>query len=110
MTDYNTADPNHTAAGFAASACATCHNTTQFAGATFNHDGSYFPIYSGRHNGKWTTCQQCHTNSNNYAVFTCLSCHPHDNKATTDSHHTGQSGYSYTSAACYRCHPTGRAG
>lgn len=110
MTDYNTASPNHAAAGFSSSACATCHTTTQWAGATFNHDGSFFPIYSGTHLGKWTTCQTCHTNSNNYAVFTCLSCHPHDNKTVTDGHHSGVSGYSYDSAACFRCHPRGRAG
>lgn len=109
MTDYNTASPNHVAAGFSASTCATCHNTTTWAGATFNHDGSFFPIYSGKHNGKWTTCQQCHTNSNNYAVFTCLSCHPHSDRNKTDNDHSGRSGYSYDSAACYRCHPRGSA-
>ncbi len=111
LTEYNSATPNHAAAGFAASACATCHNTTQWSGATFNHDASWFPIYSGRHRTVWgTNCATCHTNSSNFAVFTCLSCHPHDDRAVTDSHHQGRSGYSYDSNACYRCHPTGRAG
>jgi hypothetical protein len=27
-----------------------------------------------------------------------------------DSHHSGVSGYSYNSAACYQCHPTGGGG
>ena len=109
-TDYNTAQPPHLAAGFAASACASCHTTTTFTGATFNHDGPWFPIYTGRHAGMWSSCATCHTNTSNYAVFTCLSCHPHDDKASTDSHHAGRSGYSYDSNACYRCHPSGRAG
>lgn len=100
--DYNgTNNPAHAGAGFNTQ-CATCHNTTSWAGATFNHDGPYFPIYSGRHKGTWTTCGDCHTNSSNYAVFSCLSCH---SQSQTDPHHTGVSGYSYNSNACYSCHP-----
>ncbi len=110
MTDYNNASPNHVSAGFAASACATCHNTTQWAGATFDHDSQWFPIYSGRHAGTWGACSDCHTNATNYTVFTCLSCHPHSDKANTDGHHSGVRNYSYDSNACYSCHPRGRAG
>lgn len=107
QSEYDGATPNHAAAGFTPSACVTCHGTNTWSGATFNHDGSWFPIYSGRHRGTWSDCQTCHTNPNRYTDFTCLSCHPHDNKTETDGHHNGQSGYSYTSAACYRCHPRG---
>jgi hypothetical protein len=111
MTDFTGATPNHGAAGFSAAACASCHNTTQWPGATFAaHDPQYFRIYSGRHNGRWADCSTCHTSPANFAVFTCLSCHPHDNKAQTDSSHSGRSGYSYDSAACYRCHPRGSSG
>jgi len=42
-------------------------------------------------------------------VFDCLSCHPHDDKATTDSQHQGRNGYVYESNACYDCHPRGRS-
>ncbi len=109
MTDYNSAVPNHVSAGFAASACATCHTTTQWSGATFNHDTSFFPIYSGRHRSVWgTNCATCHTNSANYAVFTCIDCHEH-NQTDMNRKHQGRSGYSWDSAACYRCHPRGNS-
>lgn len=109
MTDYNSATPNHPAAGFSAAACATCHNTSQWSGATFNHDASWFPIYSGKHRSVWgTNCATCHTNSSNFAVFDCLSCHEH-NRTSMDDKHRGRSGYTYDSQACYRCHPTGRS-
>ncbi|MFN7966006.1 MAG: hypothetical protein U0V87_10010 [Acidobacteriota bacterium] len=108
-SDYdNTTDPNHRAAGFPTD-CTACHTTTTWAGARFEHDADYFPIYSGAHRGKWNNCSDCHTNSNNYAEFSCLGCHPHSNKSKTDGDHRGISGYSYDSRACYRCHPRGRA-
>ncbi len=104
-SDYSGATPDHAAAGFAASACAGCHNTTQWTGAVYAaHDSQYFRIYSGRHNGRWADCATCHTSPTNFAVFTCFSCHPHDNQAQTDSQHVGRSGYRYDSAACYGCH------
>jgi hypothetical protein len=109
-TDYDgTNNPAHAGAGFP-TACVTCHNTTAWTGATFNHDTPYFPIYSGTHNGRWSACSDCHTNPANYAVFTCLSCHPHSDQAQTDGNHSGVSGYHYDSASCYSCHPKGRAG
>lgn len=102
-------DQNHTGSGFPTT-CLTCHNTTTWQNATFaNHDPQYFPIYSGAHAGQWSSCATCHNVPNNYAAFTCLSCHTHD-QATTDSHHTQVTGYTYTSQACYSCHPTGRTG
>lgn len=104
QSDYDTAQPPHAAAGFAASACAGCHNTTSWAGATFDHDSRYFRIYNGGHARRWSSCSDCHTTAGNYAAFNCLSCHPHSDKAQTDSHHVGRSGYRYDSAACYSCH------
>src|ERR1035438_3465133 len=50
---------------------------------------SNFPIYSGNHNGKWTACSDCHTNSSNYAVFTCIACHQHSNQTQVTSDHQG---------------------
>jgi hypothetical protein len=108
QADYDgTTDPNHAAAQFA-TACETCHGTTTFAGARFDHDTENFPIYSGAHAGKWSNCATCHTDPNNFAVFTCLSCHPHSDRAKTDGNHSGVNGYSYASNACYGCHPRGR--
>jgi Zn finger protein HypA/HybF involved in hydrogenase expression len=107
QSDYNgTTNPNHAAAGFTTD-CQPCHNTTTWAGATFNHN-QWFPIYSGKHAGRWQTCDECHTNAASYADFTCLSCHPHSDKNKTDGAHQGRNGYSYDSNACYRCHPDGR--
>lgn len=107
--DYDaTADPAHAAAGFPLT-CEQCHNTSTWAGARFDHDGLYFPIYSGAHAGRWASCATCHVNPGDYRVFDCLSCHEHD-QSTMDSKHQGISGYSYTSSACYRCHPRGSGG
>jgi len=105
--DYlGTTNPNHPAAGFPTT-CALCHNTTSWAGATFNH--TWFPIYSGTHAGKWTTCGDCHTNPSNYAVFSCITCHQHD-RANTDPNHTDVRNYVYSPTSCYSCHPTGQGG
>jgi hypothetical protein len=103
-----TNDPAHAASGFPTT-CATCHNTTRWQGATFaTHDAQFFPIYSGAHNGRWANCATCHTNANDFTQFTCLSCHPHDDQAETNGHHSDVNGYSYTSQGCYSCHPRGR--
>ena len=104
LDTYNAAVPNHAAAGFAASACASCHNTTSWAGATFDHDSRYFRIYRGGHAGRWNACTDCHQVPANYASFNCLSCHPHSDRAETDGKHDGNSGYRYESTACYSCH------
>lgn len=105
--DYtNVSNPNHAAAGFPTT-CTTCHTTSTWAGATFSH--TQFPIYSGSHQGKWTTCNDCHTNPSNYAVFSCITCHAHD-KGPMDQKHSGVRNYVYNSANCLACHPTGRGG
>jgi hypothetical protein len=101
----STTNPNHTAAGFPTT-CETCHRATD---ATWNQ-GQFlhtaFPITSGRHVG--LTCSTCHTTPNVFAAFSCLTgCHA---RATIDSHHSQVNGYRYDSAACYSCHPSGRAG
>ncbi len=107
QTDYNnTTDPNHQAASFPTT-CESCHTTATWAGATFDHDGKYFPIYSGTHKSVWTSCATCHTASSDYTVFSCTTgCH---GKSGTDSDHKGVSGYQYVSTACYSCHPKGKA-
>lgn len=105
QANYNqTTNPAHAAAQFPTT-CETCHNQNSWSGATFNHT---FPIYSGHHNyGVWNTCADCHPNPNNYAEFTCLTCH---GQSQTNNSHSQVSGYSYNSAACLSCHPNGSAG
>jgi hypothetical protein len=100
LAEYNaTTNPNHTASGFSTS-CDQCHNTTMWQGAVFNHR---FPL-QGPHN---VSCTTCHTNPSSYAAFDCLVCHEH-NQTKMDDVHKEVSGYSYSSPACYGCHPTGR--
>jgi len=88
-----TTNPNHAAANFPTT-CTQCHNSNAWVPATYDHDNQYFPIYSGKHNGKWNACTDCHTNQNNYMSHTCNAvCHKSD-------HHQDED--------CYSCHPTGR--
>jgi hypothetical protein len=102
--DYNqTSDPPHQSAQFPTD-CESCHTQTAWEPSTFNHDGQYFPIYSGEHNGEWNQCSDCHTNPGNFAIFSCFTCH---NQGEMNSEHQGISGYSYNSDACLACHPDG---
>jgi hypothetical protein len=106
LTDYNqTNNPPHASAQFPTD-CQMCHTTSAWIPSTFDHDGQYFPIYSGKHAGEWNLCSDCHTNPGNYAEFTCLTCH---GQSQTNEEHNGVPGYSYNSNACYNCHPNGNA-
>jgi hypothetical protein len=105
--DYNDADdPNHGNAGFPHD-CASCHSTTNWADVNFNHDQQYFPIYRGNHRGEWNTCADCHTNPEDYSVFTCIDCHEH-RRSEMDDKHDEVRNYQYSSAACFECHPDGQ--
>ena len=107
QTDYdNTSNPSHQGSGFGTN-CEDCHTTTAWKPSTFDHDGQYFPIYSGKHNGEWNNCSDCHTNANDYSQFSCLTCHEHS-QAKMDDKHNEVSGYSYNSSACLSCHPNGK--
>jgi hypothetical protein len=105
QADY---DGAHASAAFPTT-CLTCHTNDTWGGATFaNHDAQFFPIFSGAHRGRWTECTACHTTPGNYESFSCLTCHQHSQQQMDDKH-SGERGYSYNSAACYNCHPRGRA-
>ncbi|MBZ5568373.1 MAG: hypothetical protein LAN64_11050 [Acidobacteriia bacterium] len=93
-------NPNHIAAGFPTT-CQTCHTTTSWAGATFNH--TWFPI--PHHSAK--LCSDCHTNPSDYTVFVCTSCHT---QGPTTSEHSGVKGFVWNSANCYACHKNGGGG
>jgi hypothetical protein len=104
-TVYETvSNPNHVTAKLPTT-CATCHMTTAWTGARLTTHK--FPIYSGSHAGKWTTCNDCHTTQTSYAVFSCIDCHQH-NKTDMDRKHSGRKGYVYASPSCYQCHPQGK--
>jgi hypothetical protein len=107
--DYNnTNNPNHQAAQFPTD-CVVCHTTNPgWTPATFDHDSQYFPIYSGKHKDEWNDCIECHTNSGNFSMFSCIDCHEHSNKNKVDKDHKDVNGYSYDSNACFTCHPNGK--
>ncbi len=96
-----TNNPNHLSAGFPTT-CATCHTTSSWLGATFNH--TWFNVNHGNANG---VCATCHTNSADYSIFQCTNCHT---KSNTDGDHRNVSGYVYNSVNCYQCHRNGGGG
>jgi hypothetical protein len=102
-TDYNsTTNPIHSAAPtIFTTNCTTCHTTTAWTGATFSH--TWWSINHGNAGG---VCATCHTNPNDYTVFSCTngSCHP---ASQTNSNHSGIKGYVYNSVNCYQCHMNG---
>lgn len=106
QADYaNARNPEHRNAGYPL-ACQSCHTTNGWSPANFDHDGRWFPIYSGHHRGRWETCAICHTDPNNFRIFSCITCHEHD-RDRMDREHREVRDYQYNSDACYRCHPRG---
>jgi hypothetical protein len=100
--------PNHlaadaSAAGITTTACATCHTTTNWLGATFTH--SWWNINHGNSGG---VCATCHTSpSTTYTLFTCSnsSCHT---RPGIDNTHQGNGSYVWSSGVtCYTCHKNG---
>ncbi|MDP2481619.1 MAG: hypothetical protein Q8W51_13870 [Candidatus Palauibacterales bacterium] len=90
--------------------CLDCHTIDSFHGASFDHDGKFFPIFSGAHQGRWNACTDCHQAApSDYSSFTCTSggCHA---RGETDARHQEVRNYVYDSQACYACHASGRGG
>lgn len=58
--------------------------------------------------GEWSSCTDCHSNSANYAEFSCLGCHEHS-RSEMDGEHDEVGGYSWESQACLQCHPNGQS-
>lgn len=101
QADYNgTNNPAHAAAGFPTT-CASCHGTTDWTGASFDHTAFPIPHRTA------TKCVDCHTNPANYTSFVCTTCHT---KSQTDPRHQGVGGYVWSSTNCYACHRNGRGG
>jgi len=104
--NYNaTSNPNHISAGFPTD-CESCHTEKAWQPADFDHK-QYFPIFSGKHKNEWNDCVECHTTQGNFAVFSCIDCHQHNNANSLAGEHDEVSGYSFSSPACYNCHPNG---
>jgi NMD protein affecting ribosome stability and mRNA decay len=101
LKDFQSAtNPNHVSGGFAQT-CDTCHNTSAWQPATFDHSKSGFPL-TGAHAVPPRQCADCHVN-NNYSITStaCISCHQNDyNTATTPVPHAG------FPTTCQQCHDT----
>jgi hypothetical protein len=94
-----TTNPNHVTGGLPTT-CQTCHTTTAWQPATFDHSKTAFPL-TGAH--ATAACAACHVNNNYTNLSTdCASCHINDFNATTNPNHT-QSGIPTT---CQVCHTT----
>ena len=100
-----TVSPNHITAGFSTE-CQDCHSTAAWDDGSFDHDGRFFPIYSGEHKGAWNDCIDCHVVANDFSRFECINCHEH-RKSEMDKEHDDVNGYVYESQACLSCHPNG---
>jgi hypothetical protein len=96
-----TTNPNHVTGGFAQT-CETCHTTSSWLNATFNHDSTGFPL-TGLHTVPPRACTDCHVN-NNYTInnTACVSCHLKDFQGTTNPNHVA-GGFAQT---CETCHTT----
>ncbi len=96
--DYNaTNNPNHVQAGFPRD-CATCHSTSTWSGAKFDHSRTKFPL-TGLHAN--VPCTSCHINGKFAGTPTdCASCHIADYNKTTNPNHKA-SGIPTTCAVCH---------
>jgi hypothetical protein len=88
-----TTSPSHAAASFPTT-CETCHTTSGWTGASFNHTWFRLPHRNA-------SCGDCHTQPSSYAVFVCTVCHT---QGETDPHHREVNGYVWSSTNCYGCH------
>ena len=107
QADYNsTTNPVHLGSCYPTD-CKLCHTTNPGWGPVdfSQHDSQYFPITSGKHSG--FSCVQCHINPGDCSQYSCTVCH---SQSETNGNHGEVGGYSYSSNACYSCHPRGNGG
>src|SRR5437879_3036429 len=114
-TWQQTTNPNHSAAPtvFPVANCSTCHTTTTWTTATFDHSTTGFPLTNSHQlapAGKVTACTDCHIN-NNYNLTTppnaCgnSGCHLTTWQQTTNPVHSS-AGAPFAAANCSTCHNT----
>jgi decaheme cytochrome c component MtrC/MtrF-like protein len=98
MPDFQkTTNPSHVKLSLPQT-CQSCHNTSTWIPATFDHSLVGFPL-TGAH--ATLQCAQCHTNGNyNLTTTDCASCHLKDYQGTTNPNHA-QSGIPTTCATCH---------
>jgi hypothetical protein len=109
LSASNSSIPNHVALIYPTT-CLSCHNMTNWLGATFSHASTGFAL-----NGMHATiaCSLCHT-STAVPPIDCYSCHSADWNSTTTlgglvPNHTAaalisSSGFATTTTACVGCH------
>ncbi len=102
LKDFQTStNPNHVAGNFSQT-CQTCHTTSAWQPASFDHSTVNFPL-TGAHTVPPRQCTDCHVNNNyNITSTTCVSCHLTDFKNTTNPNHVS-GGFAQT---CEMCHNT----
>ena len=102
LKDYQgTTNPNHVTANFPQT-CQTCHSTSTWLSATFDHNTTGFPL-TGLHTVPPRQCTDCHVNNNyNLTSTACVSCHLKDYQGTTNPNHVS-SNFPQT---CQQCHST----
>lgn len=79
--------------------CVDCHSTSKWSPAMFDHS-AYF-ILDKDHN---TTCITCHSNSNNFKIYSCYGCHEHSEAKITEEHNEENI---YNFDDCASCHRSG---
>jgi hypothetical protein len=104
QTDYNNAKTpvDHIAAAFPTT-CESCHDTSLWTNATFNHASTGFTL-TGAHTVPPRLCSDCHVNGN-YTTLptTCIGCHQTDyNTAKTPVDHIAAA----FPTTCETCHDT----
>ena len=100
-TDFaNSKNPPHVQLGLPHD-CGTCHSTTDWLNAKFDHAVyAHYPL-TGMHAA--LSCAQCHTNNNYTSTPTdCYSCHRADYAGTTSPNHVA-AGFPTN---CSLCHST----
>ncbi len=100
LNDFNrTTNPNHVTGGFPQQ-CSTCHTTTAWQPATFDHSKTVFPL-TGAHTT--VACASCHVGGRFAGTpTTCVSCHLSDYQSTNNPNHVS-AGFP---TDCTLCHTT----
>lgn len=99
QADYaGTTDPNHVTANIPTT-CVTCHSTTAWSPATFDHNTTAFPLTGAHRNA---TCAACHSSGYTGTPTDCYACHQTDYQQTSNPNHAAAS----FPTTCTTCHST----